>query len=281
MKSIPDRNKWRPIRRTALFPALLLVLSSAGFGQGAGQQTDLVLATVRLSNAKSTATGFILSRPAVSAEGASQFLLVTAAHVLEKADGEEISIIYRRKNGDGEFARAPAPLKVRREGKPLWTQHPKQDVAAIGIEPPPGIELPRLGTDLLLTADEIKEVEPGDIVRCVGFPHASIFEPSQAAFPMVRLGCIASYPLLPIEKQPTFLVDYNAFEGDSGGPVCLKKSEPAGGKGALRILGLVHGQHFLNQRFDFAYQSGEFRKQLGLGIVVHAEAIRETIAKVP
>jgi hypothetical protein len=192
-----------------------------------------------------------------------------------------MSMIFRRKNPDGEFARAPAPLKMRREGKALWTQHPQQDVAVIGIEPPAGIDVPRLGTDVLLTAEELKEVEPGDLVRCVGFPHASIFEPSQAAFPIVRLGCIASYPLLPIDKQPTFLVDYNAFEGDSGGPVWFKKSEPAGAKGALRIVGLVHGQHFLNQRFDFVYESGEFRKQLGLGIVVHAEAIRETIALVP
>src|SRR4029077_916151 len=94
MKSIPNRYTWRLFRRTALFPALFLLLSTAGFGQEGRQQTDLVLATVRLSNAKSTATGFILSRPTANAEGVSQFLLVTAAHVLEKAEGEEISINY-------------------------------------------------------------------------------------------------------------------------------------------------------------------------------------------
>ncbi len=281
MKNILARYTWCRTMRTFLYLVLLLFIPSVTYGQSPGPGTDLVMATVRLSNPKSTATGFILSRPAAKPEGTGQFLLVTAAHVLEKAEGEEMSIFFRRKTADGEFARAPAPLKVRREGKPLWTQHPKQDVAVIGIEPPAGIDIPRLGTELLLTSDELKEVEPGDLVRCVGFPHASIFEPSPAAFPMVRLGCIASYPLLPVEKQPTFLVDYNAFEGDSGGPVWFKKNEPPGGKGVLRIVGLVHGQHFLNQRFDFVYESGEFRKQLGLGIVVHAEAIRETIALVP
>jgi hypothetical protein len=261
-------------------PALLLFLSGPIFGQVTTSGTDLVSATVRLSNPKSTATGFVLSRPAKTGD-AVQFLLVTGAHVLEKAEGEEMSINHRRKGDDGEFAQAPTPLRIRREGKPLWTQHPKQDVAVIGIEPPAGIDVPRLGADILLTVDELKDIEPGDLVRCVGFPHAPIFEPSPAAFPTVRLGCIASFPLLPIEKHPTFLVDYNAFEGDSGGPVWLRKGDPSGGKGALRIAGLVHGQHFLNQRFDFIYESGEFRKQLGLGIVVHAEAIRETIALVP
>jgi len=280
MKCITNRNKWRLIGQTAILPILLLFLPSAGFGQ-VGQQTDLVMATVRLSNPKSTATGFILFRPGAKPDATSQFLLVTAAHVLEKAEGDEISINYRRKMAEGEFAKSPVPLKVRREGKALWTQHPRQDVAVIAIEPPAGIELPHLGTDFLATAEDLKDAEPGDLVRYVGFPHASIFEPNQAAFPMVRVGCIASYPLLPIEKHPLFLVDYNAFEGDSGGSVWWKKSDPASGKGALKILGLVHGQHFFNQRFDFVYESGEFRKQLGLGIVVHAEAIIETIAKVP
>jgi hypothetical protein len=280
MLSVLNRNHWRLCARVSVSAALVLVLSEASFSQAAGSGTDLVNATVRLSNPKSTATGFILSRPAKK-EGLGQFLLVTAAHVLDRAEGEEMSVIFRRRNADGEFARAPAPLKVRREGKPLWMQHPKQDVAVIGIEPPEGVELPRLGADLLLTADELKEIEPGDLVRCAGFPHASIFEPSPAAFPTVRLGCIASAPLLPIDKFPTFLVDYNAFEGDSGGPVWLRKSDPAGGRGVFRIAGLIHGQHFFNQRFDFAYESGEFRKQLGLGIVVHAEAIRETMALVP
>src|SRR5262249_37177244 len=155
--------------------------------------TELVSATVRLSNPKSTATGFILSRPAKT-DGALQFLLVTGAHVVEKAEGEEMSIVYRRKGDDGEFAQSPAPLKIRREGKPLWTQPPKQDVAVIGVEPPAGIDMPRLGIDLLLTTEESKQVEPGNIVRCVGFPHAPIFEPSPAAFPITRLGCIASFP---------------------------------------------------------------------------------------
>ena len=101
-----------------LIPVLVLSIPALGFGQVSGQSTDLVNVTVRLSNPKSTATGFILSRPAKT-EGAGQFLLMTAAHVLEKAEGDEMSIIFRRRNADGDFARVPAPLKGPALKKPI------------------------------------------------------------------------------------------------------------------------------------------------------------------
>lgn len=259
--------------------ALCVLVIEPVLGQTSGRQTELVMATVRLANLKSTATGFVLSRPRPKDAATNQFVLVTAAHVLEISDGEEMTVNFRRKVAEGEFAKAPAPLKIRSEGKPLWQRHAKQDVAAIVVEPPAGVEFPRLSVDLLATADDLSGIEPGDLVRCVGFPHATVFEPNQAAFPVVRLGCIASYPLLPLEKEPTFLVDYNTFEGDSGGPVYWKQE--GGDKASFKILGLVQGQHFFNQRFEFTYESGEFRKQLGLAIVTQAQAIRDTIGQLP
>lgn len=265
--------------RTILsFLAICLLLTAPARAQTPGRQTDLVMATVRLSNSKSTASGFVLVRPRAGDEATPQFILITAAHVLEMSDGEEMTVNYRRKTGEGEYSKAPAPLKIRSEGKPLWQRHAKQDVAAMAIEPPAGAELPRLTADLLATADDLRGIEPGDLVRCVGFPHATVFEPNQASFPVVRLGCIASYPLLPVEKEPTFLVDYNTFEGDSGGPVYWKREDESA---SFKILGLVQGQHFFNQRFEFTYESGEFRKQLGLAIVTQAAAIRETMELVP
>src|SRR5262245_4182222 len=100
MVSALNRSNRCLCARISLSAALVLVLSEASFSQAAGSGADLVNATVRLSNPKSTATGFILSRPAKS-EGLGQFLLVTAAHVLDKAEGEEMSVIFRRRNGNG------------------------------------------------------------------------------------------------------------------------------------------------------------------------------------
>jgi hypothetical protein len=80
----------------------------------------------------------------------------------------------------------------------------------------------------------------------------------------------------PYEKHATFLVDYNTFEGDSGGPVY---SEELGG--SMKIIGLVHAQHFLDERFKLVYQEGMTRKRLGLAIIVNSQAILETIESLP
>jgi hypothetical protein len=78
------------------------------------------------------------------------------------------------------------------------------------------------------------------------------------------------------------LLDLNTFEGDSGAPVYLVddhrlvagKTEP----GPVRlILGLMVGQHFLDEEFKMIYQTGKFRHRMGFGIAVHATAIKETI----
>ncbi|HEY2249605.1 MAG TPA: hypothetical protein VGH74_01045, partial [Planctomycetaceae bacterium] len=250
------------------------------------QLTDVFMATVRLTNPKSSATAFILVRPKKNDEQRDRLALVTAAHVLEKSEGDEVTIGFRRKDTEGGFAKLPVPLKVRDGGKPLWAKHPQHDVAGIEIEMPQGVESPRLTLEQLATLDDIKAVEPGDMVNCVTYPHAPVFEPNQTGFPVVRMGCMAGYPSVSLAKEPTFLVDYNSFEGDSGGPVvwkntALKTNDGAAGKPTIKILGLVQGQHLFKQRFELPYESGESRKSLGLGIVLNAQAIRETILQLP
>ena len=47
------------------------------------------------------------------------------------------------------------------------------------------------------------------------------------------------------------------------------------------ILGLVVGQHFIDEEFKMIYQSGKFRHRMGMGIVVHASAIEEAIGLLP
>lgn len=262
-----------------LLVGFLICRAASAAAQTARPKTDLVLATVRVSNPKSTATAFILHRPAAEAGQPARPVLVTAAHAFERSEGEEMSVLYRRREPAGTFVKAPAPVKVRQQNTPLWTKHPTQDVAVLPIEPPPGIDLPVLALECLAGDEDLKSGEPGDLVRCIGFPHGAVFEPNAAGFPVVRLGCIAGYPLVSAERH-SLLVDYNTFEGDSGGLVYWEKPDAAG-KPACKILGLIQGQHMFNQRYEFPYETGEFRKQLGLAIVVQARAIRETIDQLP
>ena len=82
-----------------------------------------------------------------------------------------------------------------------------------------------------------------------------------------------------MKKHPTFLVDYNTFEGDSGGPVYLEMVRD--GKPQIKIVGLVHGQHFIEERYKLVYQEGVTKKRLGLAIIVNSQAILETIQALP
>lgn len=221
--------------------------------------------TVRLSNAKSTATGFILTRDSGGR------VLVTAAHVLERAAGETVTVVFRKQDEQGTWTKVPTPLKIRSGKDRLWQQHPAQDVAAMALEVPEGVEVPSVSVDTVATAADIESLDPGELVRCIGYPHGAVFEPNQAAFPVVRLGCIASFPL----SEKTFLVDYKTFEGDSGGMIYWQ------GAAGFKIIGIVHGQHWVNHRLQSPYESFEMRRQLGLAIITHADAVRETIEMVP
>jgi hypothetical protein len=266
-----------------LFLVLLFLLfcSRAVAAESPGLPTQIVLATYRLEHPKTSGTAFVLRRANADQQKADDLLLVTAAHAFEQMDGDQAKLVLRKQDSNGDWSAAPIDIAIRREGKPLWQKHPEQDVAVLRLELKDSPPVNSLDMNLLATADDwqVSTPEPGTELRCVGFPHAAQFKPSEAGFPLTRLGAIASYPLVPFKKQPTFLVDYNTFEGDSGGPVYLEMVRD--GKPQLKIVGLVHGQHFIEERFKLVYQEGVAKLRLGLAIVVNSRAILETIQAVP
>ena len=76
----------------------------------------------------------------------------------------------------------------------------------------------------------------------------------------------------------------NTFEGDSGGPVFL--ADPArmvdGKREDVRlIVGLMVGQHFIDEETKLLYGTSRTRHRLGLGIIVPATFIRETVDRLP
>src|SRR5262249_45264132 len=153
-------------------------------------------ATFKFENPKSTATAFLLTRPAPAAPQKAQWILVTAGHVFESMAGDEATLQCRRKESDGVYKRAPLKLALRKAGKPVWTKHPSADVAAIYVVPPAD-DTPKLPISLLATDDSLKQcdIHPGDRLMCLGYPHR--VESNDAGFPVLRNGPIASFPLLP------------------------------------------------------------------------------------
>jgi hypothetical protein len=94
---------------------------------------------------------------------------------------------------------------------------------------------------------------------------------------IIRSGRIASYPLLPTSSTLTFIVDFNVFDGNSGGPVYIYDSDwHKRGTGVIRapvqvqmIMGLVSSQTVKNTTGS--------SERLGLANIVHASLIKETI----
>lgn len=264
-------NRWL----CSLMLGLSLALAVDARAQPAGMGTQVVLATYRLENAQTTGTAFVVRRAAADDKQPDELFLVTAAHAFEEMTGAKATLVLRQPAEGGDWKAAPWEFTIRDGDQPRWHKHPQQDVAVLRLEAHE--HLVSLPLEMLATAADWTDnpPEPGTLVRCVGYPHAAQFKPSAAGFPLTRLGCLASYPVTPFAKQPTFLVDYNSFEGDSGGPVYLEMTNHGQPQG--KIVGLVQGQHFLDERYKLVYQEGLTRKRLGIAIVVNSQAILETI----
>jgi hypothetical protein len=263
-----------------------LLLASPVLAETDDLNSQLMQATFKLGNGKSVATCFLLTRPLPDDAERPQFILVTAGHVFENMGGDKATLFMRQKESEGVYTKQPITLQIRKDGNPLWTRHPEADVAAMYVAPALPSDVPALSIDLLATDDTFRKyaIHPGDALMCLGYPHR--FEANAGGFPVLRTGTIASFPLVPTKVTRTFLFSFNTFEGDSGGPVYIAESNRQFGgsnePGEVRlILGLVSGQHFIDEDTKTAYETRKVRHRLGLAIVVHAAFIKETIAQLP
>lgn len=234
---------------------------------------------------------FIIGRPLPNLPsnqpGLARFVLVTAAHVLDGMPGDVAILFLRKMNDRGDWERLPTPLQIRNNGHPLWVRHPAADVAVMYIGLPQGVSIPLLSTDFLADDAMLEkyEIHPGDTLQCLGFPFGE--ESNNAGFPILRSGRIASYPLVPTTKTKTFMLDFNVFQGNSGGPVYMVDEGRTyqgmvnlGGTTQL-IAGLVIQETTHNEQVIGPYNAEVHRYPLGLATVVHASFIKEAINMLP
>ncbi len=260
------------------FPGLL-------WSQEIDLATALMSSTIKIEAQGSLGTGFVLGQPLKADPSRAAYVLVTAAHVLVEAKSDMAVLHMRKKVGDG-FERLPVPLAIRANGKPLWVQHPTADVAAMRVTLPEATHVVLALTDLLATDDTLRQlaVGPGEELLVLGFPFGA--ESSPAGFPILRSGRIASYPLLPTRDVKTFLMDFQVFKGNSGGPVFLMSTARQSGGGLslgrfLSILGLVSQEQEVKERIESLAEVIIRTHRLALAVVVHAHFIRETIEALP
>lgn len=254
-------------------PMLVAGLSVMGFAAGAGEA--VMECTFKLFNQDSTATCFLVHH----AERPGDVYLVTAAHVLEKAKGEEAVLVLREAMEDGTWKRKDLPFKIRAGEKALWAKHEEEDVAAMLLKVKQDIELPSLPTTRLATEADLKNESVTVCSNVWIFGYPARLEANGAGFPIARKASIASYPLWPVEPHRTFMADCNTFAGDSGGPVfAVRTTGEAAGQPL--VLGMVVAQYRNDEKLKMLHEERLIRHRLSLAKVVQAEFIRQTIAAV-
>jgi hypothetical protein len=273
------------MHRILIPPALLLLAAPPAPAEREDLSTQMMRATVKVTHPKSTGTGFLLTLPSADATKKDRLVLVTAAHLFEKIEGNEATVLFRTREAEGVYKKLPLKVTIRQENKPLWTKHPTEDVAALFIDPPTGADVPRLSPHLLATDEVLKKhsISPGDKVLFVGYPH--MVEGNEAGFAILRAGPIATFPLWPAKANKKFMVSANTFEGDSGSPVYLAQRRRVPGKSEPEevrlILGLVIQHYFYKEESRLVYTTSSTRHLLGLGIVLQAQFIAETLERLP
>ena len=258
---------WSLMIQLLLF--VLVVFSCVGHACSGEVEEKLVLATYKLANDTSTATGIVVHR---DSGGVLQRYVITSNHVLAQMKGDNCFLVSRKRQDSGEYFRDEIQIPIRDAGKDKWISDSENDVAVLRL--PDGINVVSLPLDCLATEESLQKVFTGDAVRSASFPERT--EANGAGFPLMRVGIIASHPIRPTTNHRTFSVDCNAWKGDSGSAVM---------HGTLRyrndwpmILGItrsmqsvtdtVNESRFVQRRTDYP---------LGFAIVVHASFARRLI----
>lgn len=248
------------------FAALLLAVGALAPAQEPGFADPVVAATHKLFNRASTGTCFL-----VRADGKTH--LLTAAHVLEKAKGENSLLVVRVPAADGDFRREDRPIRLAEEGKPTWRRHPKVDAAVITLDEATARGTQPLELPLIADSERFRRTRPamGSVVWTLTYPER--LESTPSGFPLLRKGAVASPTQLPLENHPLFLADMPAFAGDSGGPAFA-----LGPDGKPAVIGMVVKRYHHDSKPP-GWKEGDplNREPLGVAGILRSEFLRQLL----
>lgn len=241
------------------FLITLFSLTSVHIAGAADFAAEMMDATFRIVG---SATCFLVRREAPD----TALYLVTAGHTFGDPKAETLTLVLRKRHPDGSYERAEHSVPLRKGETLLWTRHDKHDVAVLRISDPLPVPVPALPASML--ADEAR-LKTSSVRLCSPlfvFTYPAGLEANKSGLPIARQGIFASPPLLPMATHPTFLADYNAFPGDSGGPVFVE-----GADHHPFVVGIVSDQHFYDAQMKSVFQDHSIQTPLGAVRIVHAQ----------
>lgn len=251
-----------------LILSALLAIAALPSVRAADFATTMMEATFKFFDPDSTSTCFLVKR----AEADAAFYLVTTAHTVERTKGETAILVLREPKPDGSYSRRDHSIRIRDKDQPLWVRHAKEDVAVLRLSEALPVAVPAIRARDLAKEDDLKAAAVHVCSPLFVLTYPQRFEANGAGFPVARQGIFASPPLLPAKTHPTFLADFTTFAGDSGGPVFIegKDDRPL-------IAGIVLAQHHHEDKVHSEYEERVIRHPLGMGTVLHADYVLETL----
>jgi hypothetical protein len=233
---------------------------------------DILFSTVRLTvlgsepKQDSFGTGFLLE--AVFEETKKMLLLISNRHVLKEDRHVVMNLHARERDVDSPVLGHVNRIQIARavQGQ-VYVAHPDAtvDLACLNLS-----NLYAIGrhywrhiTPAMFASFKEQELEVGLEVAFVGYPRG-LFDGAHN-LPLVRVGHIASVPVIDYDDSPEFVIDGHVHGGSSGSPVFTWIPDAAGGDPAFRFLGVL------------AEGGGQQAQPIGLGFVIKAPAVGQLI----
>lgn len=218
----------------------------------------------------------------------STIYLITNKHVLNGKN----TVYIRFNSVVGAFAKDYEIQLIDGMGRKSYTEHPDAEVDIIAIQLNPQCLINdssiwgaiNIDTEALDVYNmKIHGIDEGWLVYALGFPMSLV---SEIKTPICRMGCISR--LMDVFLQPDrakyFLVDAQAFPGNSGGPIISKPENVYSAAGAnykpARLLGVLSA--YIPYRDALISQQTQEIKMVqtensGLTIVYPVDRIKEVV----
>ncbi|MCF7786853.1 MAG: serine protease [Prosthecobacter sp.] len=255
-----------PLSHALLF-ALILPFAGASCAGRMNVPEKMMWSTYPLATFKGAATGFVINRRDSGAPGGKVPVIFTSVHVLETMGKGPLIIGFRILDAAGEARVAllafipPKPAGKKK----FYVRHPDFDIAAFALHIPAEIaaraDVPSCLNENSLSRDG-KALHVGEEVSFLGYP--DVLPGTDGAFPLLRSGRVASYPLGTAQAQGRFLINSDVYPGDSGAPVFINSTGTR-----PELVGMII-QRISPKASHFSH----------FAVAVDADVIRQTLALV-